>query len=438
MHQSVADKAAAVRRSWRWRIGNLAVRTVEVLMRRERQTLALDEIIEEVTQVSEVENLRRLGALTDEIQRMRAELPSDHNDTSDARTDLGGMHAKLGRTEVELERLRRAADSAANRELQEAQRQIDRLENHSRKVEDRVHKLLESRRWRIGSTVAATLDRPRLRKPQATVADDIQRLFDELRDDKDFVAPSPLPTTPRTPAVPTREPRSIPSSRQDVVVYTAIAGGYDDLKVPEVLPKGWQLVCFTDGDIIGSELHEIRPFDFHHVDPTRRCRYVKLHPHVYFPDRPWSVWIDANLLVKDDLTSLVDEVERQGSIGMYLHPHRSDVFEEAEEVVRRGRLDDAGVVRLQMKTYRDLAPEATSPLYETNVVVRRHGDPTVINLMNAWWKQIDNGSKRDQLSFPIARAQLGAEVVALGPRGESVRTSPLFQRFVHGHDRTPA
>ena len=37
---------------------------------------------------------------------------------------------------------------------------------------------------------------------------------------------------------------------------------------------------------------------------------------------------------------------------------------------------------------------------ETSVIVREHNDPRVIEAMNLWWKEIDNGSRRDQLSLP--------------------------------------
>lgn len=56
MHKRIADKAAAVRASWRWRIGDLIVRAVEVLMRRERQALALDEIEDVASEYSRLDD----------------------------------------------------------------------------------------------------------------------------------------------------------------------------------------------------------------------------------------------------------------------------------------------------------------------------------------------------------------------------------------------
>ena len=38
-------------------------------------------------------------------------------------------------------------------------------------------------------------------------------------------------------------------------------------------------------------------------------------------------------------------------------------------------------------------------LSENNILIRNHKDPITIKFMEKWWKMINKGSKRDQLSF---------------------------------------
>lgn len=398
----------------------------------------------EIATAAAADKSTRLTALSDESERLANELQRTEAERSRTQSDLDRARTELDQARTELDGARKGLERTAvmTAQLRDAQRHSDRLEDFLTKFDDRYRKHLASRRWRIGAAVGKAIDRARLRSPQETMADAILDLLDDVRAYRavpgSLASTPPAATSPATSAPARGAPQSIASRRRDVVVYTAIAGGYDDLKVPEIFPDGWKLVCFTDELEPESAAYDLRPFDHHHVDPTRRCRYVKLHPHVYFPDHEWSVWVDANLLVRGDLTPLVEHVERSGDIGMFLHPHRSDVFEEADEVIQRGGLDDAGVIRSQMDAYRERGVRAAEPLYETNVLVRHHSEPRIVKLMDLWWREIDNGSKRDQLSFPIVTSELGIDVVPLGPHGESVRTSPLFQRFQHGHDGTPA
>lgn len=228
------------------------------------------------------------------------------------------------------------------------------------------------------------------------------------------------------------------SPRPRVVVYTAVAGGYDVVKPPSVVDGGGDdFVCFTDRPTDVPAPWQPRPFDFYHVDPARMSRYAKLHPHLYFPDHEWSIWVDANLLIHEGLSQLVNVVATQGTIGMYLHPHRSDCYAEADEVIRRGGLDDPEIVREQIDRYRRAGFEG-GVLFETGVTVRRHHDEGVQGLMRAWWREIQNGSRRDQISLPFVAEERRVPVVPLGPRGESVRTSPILTRYSHGPSPVPA
>ncbi|MFC1781265.1 hypothetical protein ACFLZ8_03280, partial [Planctomycetota bacterium] len=75
-----------------------------------------------------------------------------------------------------------------------------------------------------------------------------------------------------------------PKRKAKVVVYTAIIDDYDPLILPEYITKDWDYVCFSDKQIPGEHIFEIRKPDYHNPDPTRIARYIKTHPHLYFPE----------------------------------------------------------------------------------------------------------------------------------------------------------
>lgn len=344
----------------------------------------------------------------------------------------------------------------ARREPEKVPREAGKLLGWMEELNVAIPALLGSRRWKVGNALGELHQRLTSRPRVPMASEQLSHVLEEFRSWRNNSGGTPY-TPSRTPeplqapkvdrAAPEdtkkavdlgREnwhtrPVQVRSQEKSVVVYTAIAENYEAFKIPKVLPEGWDLVCFQDRWDKPSPC-ELRPFDFHHDDPTRRSRYVKLHPHVYFPDHEWSIWVDANLLIEGDLSPLVKRVrEAQEVIGSYLHPHRSNIFEEADEVVKRGGLDIEGVVRQQVLRYRE-AGMFLQGLYETNVLVRLHNDERAIKLMNAWWRELENGSRRDQLSFPVVSYKLGIEPVALGVPGDSVRNSPLFTRFAHGHE----
>ncbi len=239
---------------------------------------------------------------------------------------------------------------------------------------------------------------------------------------------------------PRRKPRvtSHEAKPRALVIYTAISGGYDTLKRPKHIPRDCDLVCFTDNAELRSDAWQMRSFDVFHIDPTRMARYVKTHPHIYFPRHRHSIWVDANLLIEGDVTPFLDALDDDHPFAAFQHPHRECIYTEAEEVIKRGGLDDARVIQRQVERYRAAGYPANAGLTETNVLVRRHDDARLIALMNAWWKEIDNGSKRDQLSLNYVAHQAGFEIAPLAERGTSVRNHPALQRFLHGAEEVKA
>ena len=183
----------------------------------------------------------------------------------------------------------------------------------------------------------------------------------------------------------------------DIIVYTAITEGYDHLKIPKP-SQGIDYVCFTD-DQFESKIWQFKSINLPHIDdPTRKARYLKLHPHLLFPNHRWSIWVDGSLSIHGDLSTLVTEVAEHANFGVYSHAKRNCIYHAAANCIDKQK-DCPTIIQKQMNYYQSINYPANNGLVSSGVLVRSHHDQTIINLMNQWWHEIKCFSRRDQLSF---------------------------------------
>ena len=195
-----------------------------------------------------------------------------------------------------------------------------------------------------------------------------------------------------------------PGERKVGVVYTCITGGYDTLPLHAYRDERWDYVCFTDSQTLLEEGSingwQIRPLAYSASDNARNARWHKMHPHVLFPDCGVSLWLDGNILPLNAFAfDRADDLIAGGiSLSAPPHPWRSDIYEEAEEVIR-ARRDWPEIVRTQISLYKqDGFPRGTG-LNETGLIFRQHHDVLVVKLMEEWFSWVLHYSRRDQLSF---------------------------------------
>lgn len=149
--------------------------------------------------------------------------------------------------------------------------------------------------------------------------------------------------------------------------------------------------CFFDSREIPEEAWD--------PDPTRVARYIKTHPHTLLSEYKATLWIDGNIvlrhgplesLIKDYLESGIDAAFRR-------HPERSCVYQELLKCYER-RKDSFAVMYKQVSRYRRLGYLEAPGLFETNVIFRSNNSEQVRCFNEIWWAEIQNGSRRDQLS----------------------------------------
>lgn len=188
------------------------------------------------------------------------------------------------------------------------------------------------------------------------------------------------------------------------VCYTAIAGGKDVLRPPTYRMAGVAYICFTDDLSIDPMGWRLRPFDQICADPVRTAKRPKVLPHRYFKSYGWSLWVDGNLSPNCDLSDFVTRNLAQSGFNAFRHPVRTSAYDEVAKCIALSK-DDPAILRLQAYRYKALGLPDDTGLSECMTLLRRHNDPRIIRMMQLWWAEISQGSRRDQVSLPFVAWQ---------------------------------
>lgn len=221
---------------------------------------------------------------------------------------------------------------------------------------------------------------------------------------------------------------------EGVVGYTCITGHYEKWKaIPGDFTGFDRLVLFSNrSKRKGWEMH---PF----VSPPRVKsshdinRYHKFFPHRLFPQAQFSVYLDGNVAYDGHVMDLVNHVHESGAaLGIFTHPDRRTLTQEAEACERLGKFDahDRTRIDTQLQCYRDDGFDPDRPIGTNYLIVRDHSHPALPMCMSLWWSQIFEFTKRDQLALPYVLWKIGLPSVALdeGPRIDAGRLVRIAHR----------
>lgn len=188
------------------------------------------------------------------------------------------------------------------------------------------------------------------------------------------------------------------STNSKIVVYTAITGNYDILNDPIYINKNFKYVCFTDNCNIRSNIWEINYIKDQNQDYNRKAKKYKVLPHLFLKNYDISIWVDGNFLIIGDLEEYIYKYMIFSNMLCFVHPYRKCIYDEAKVCIELG-LDSKNIVKKQMEKYiKDNYPK-NKGLAACGILVRKHMSKDVINIMENWWREINEYSKRDQLSF---------------------------------------
>lgn len=213
-----------------------------------------------------------------------------------------------------------------------------------------------------------------------------------------------------------------------IAIYTAMFGDYDDVKDPEYKEDGVDYICFTDNLEMKSDIYKIIIQKSKFQDVTRDARMRKILSHVFLSDYDYTIWVDSSIKVnKFDVKEYIEKALQNEDIAVFPHSARECVYDEAK-MCEHYKKDDVKTMKSQMKRYINQGYPKKFGLVETGVLVRNNQSDAIIELNNAWWKEIGHGSKRDQLSFNYIVWKLNLKYKELPG---NVRNSKFFELYYH-------
>lgn len=220
-----------------------------------------------------------------------------------------------------------------------------------------------------------------------------------------------------------------------IAVYTALTGGYEEPVIHERLAPEVDYILFSDAPTDDRGFWDVRSIAYKSDSAVRRARHVKTNPHAYLSGYDVAVWVDANVIIRGDILKYVQLVIDDPDTPLYgiAHPHRNCIYEEAKAVIA-AKKDDVGIVEGQIARYRSEGYPVRQGLIETNLLVANLAHPLSRRIFDEWWREIDLGSHRDQLSLNYVLWKVKANWKPIFSEKLTLRDSFDFAYLGHGRN----
>ena len=217
-----------------------------------------------------------------------------------------------------------------------------------------------------------------------------------------------------------------------IVIYTALFGDYDELLEPVERFDNCDFICFTDNENLKSDLWDIKVVEKVDLPLNMMNRRYKLFPHEYLAEYKYSIYIDANIRVNQDITFLIQKylMNTNKFIAIPRHPHRKCFYDEAPLLIRAGRVSFIEIYK-QYFAYRKLEYYGQIFLTENNIILREHNNEKCINLMKDWWEELNKFTQRDQISLGYVIFKNNVEITFMD---ENARSNDIFTIYKHNNN----
>lgn len=145
-----------------------------------------------------------------------------------------------------------------------------------------------------------------------------------------------------------------------------------------------------------------------------------------------SIYIDGNVTISRDIRPIIYSlIESQKKIALHKHSARDCIYDEGRIIWAQGRAKFKDILR-QLWNYKREGFPRHFGLFENNIIIRFHNDPTCKTVMETWWYEFStNATKRDQLSFSYSLWKNNLSHNYVMPMGDCSRNSPYFTVVNH-------
>ena len=217
-----------------------------------------------------------------------------------------------------------------------------------------------------------------------------------------------------------------------IAVYTAIFGGYDELREPEYVSPFCDYFIFTDRNVPENSTWKKVDYSFveemNGMDAYHLSKYVKIFPDKFFKDYDYSIWVDGTTTIVADLFPFIDRLNGK-PIGMFDNPVHDCIYTEANFLLYYNRVPEEQIKK-QINSYRSEGYPEHNGMFECTIIARKHNDSECISIMSDWWNQIVTFTMRDQISFPYVLWKRNA-TNQVAPLGKNRNFNPRLKFDKH-------
>lgn len=186
------------------------------------------------------------------------------------------------------------------------------------------------------------------------------------------------------------------------VIYTSITNGYDHLPEYKAIDPTFDYICFTNDYPAGSKIGcwLIKPIPYKHVNPVYKSRYAKILPHEVLSEYEWSVWLDANLIIKSySIYRAINKCIESDQLWSGIpHPKFDCIYQDIKECLIGGKISYSEGMRQRAMLEQNNYPRHNG-LFENNFIIRKHNNQIIKNISNSWWHSFLELAPRDQFSL---------------------------------------
>lgn len=183
-----------------------------------------------------------------------------------------------------------------------------------------------------------------------------------------------------------------------LAVYTALTGDYDEVHEILYKEKDVDYILFTNNPLLKSKTWQVIVVESE-LNDTLLSREIKMFPDKYLGSSyDMSIYVDANMVIYGELSELTKYLSKEKPFAVSRHGERNSVREEIDACAKIVGIDRDKALA-QYDRYVEEGFSDDMGLAECSILVRKHNQKTVVELMNLWWKEFVAGVRRDQLSL---------------------------------------
>lgn len=193
--------------------------------------------------------------------------------------------------------------------------------------------------------------------------------------------------------------------KKKYVVYTCLAGDYDNLPPIQINNKKIDYICFTDQKINSKNWKMKKLISSPKIkDPFLINRYHKFFAHKFLNNYNFSIYIDSNMKIKKDMINIFNKFERNNyPIAVFKHIKKRTIHSEIEKINKIEKFDNFSKNNISdlKNLYKENKISLSLEIPMTQAIVRNHKFKKFDLPMSVWWTSIHLFVNRDQLTFPF-------------------------------------